>query len=54
MYPNNPPDGITTINTSYDKDNLILCVPMYSTELGSTRHQGNTILYEEIWKYTQN
>ena len=40
IYPNNPSDGITTINTSYDKDNSILCVPTYSTELGSTQPHG--------------
>ena len=37
---NNQSDGITTINTSYDKDNFILCVPTYSTELGSTQPHG--------------
>ena len=62
INPNNATDDIRTINTSYDKGNFILCVPTYSTELGSTQPQGtkeltpegNTILYEEIWKYTTN
>ena len=36
IYPNNPPDGIT-INTSYDMDNFILCVPTFDNELGSTQ-----------------
>ena len=36
INPNIPPGDITTMNTSYDKDNFILCVPTYSTKLGST------------------
>ena len=49
IYPNNPPDGITTINTSYDKDNFIFCVPTYSTELGSTQPHST----KETQFYTQ-
>ena len=57
INPNNPPDDIKTINTSYDKCNFILWVPTYSTELSSTQPYGTKetpFLNEEIWEYTQN
>ena len=39
VNPNNPPDDITPINISYDKDSLNLCLLMYSTEHGKTQPQ---------------
>ena len=60
IYPNNSPDGITTINTSYDKDTFILCVPTYSTELGSTQPHGtketqfHTKKYENMPQINRN
>ena len=56
INPNHLPGDITTTNISYDKNNFILCVPTYSTELGSTHPHGTneTQFYMKIWKYTQN
>ena len=59
IHPDKPPGDITIISTSYDKGNIIVCIPTNNTAFGRTETHGTevnnftTIAGEHALKLTQ-